>query len=140
MHETHESRACDLALYDHLEAGDVSCPDPGHRKALEARRLARAGQWSVIERGRDGGGTRDFLDGRPIHCGSGLELQVTEERYDDYGGYTVWSPKGVGVRYEVDASKRVVLYVSVGGATFHKEMDAEGARPWMRFRWPPEIR
>jgi hypothetical protein len=132
-----DSRKCDLSLYDHRERGDSYCvDDPGHRQALQARRDALAGAWSLIERGSDRGGDRDFLDGKPIHCGSALDLQAMEFRSDDYGEYTAWIAKGTIVRYEVEwvappAKKRIVLYTTVAGHTFtahHEE--------WMRFRWP----
>ncbi len=123
---------CDLMLMDHEDAGDVDCrKDPGHRKALQARRLARADQWSPIVRSEDRGGRRDFLDGRPIHCGSGLELQIIETREDDYGQFTVWTAKGVRVRYELEPDKRITLYAPVAGISF-----THAHEPWMRFRWP----
>ncbi len=123
---------CDLLLMDHEDADDVDCPkDPEHRKALEARRLARAGKWSgAIVRGRDAGGARDFLDGQPIHCGSTVVLQATESRDDDYGSFTVWLPTGVHVRYELEGA-RIVLYAEVAGVSFTKPHEE-----WMRFRWP----
>lgn len=31
-----------------------------------------------IQQSRDNGGVRDFLDGKPIHCGSGLELLLED--------------------------------------------------------------
>jgi len=32
--------------------------------------------WSTLEKGRDAGGVRWFLAGRPIHCGSGLLMRL----------------------------------------------------------------
>ena len=128
---------CDLFLDEH-ELGRP-CGDESHRVALAARR-GGAPKWSPIERGRDAGGGRDFLDGRPIHCGTGLELQAIEYKSDDYGEYVLALPTGVRVRYEIEFvrdpaagenPKRIVLYTTVGAIVFRARHEA-----WMRFRWP----
>ena len=128
------ARECDLFLDEH-EAGKA-CSDPAHGAAL-ARRADTGTPWSQIERGNDGGGQRDFLDGRPIHCGTTLELQTVEVRSDDYGDYSVVLPSGVRVRYELDVPRpeeerrRIVLHSSVGGYEFTRRHSTT-----MRFRWP----
>lgn len=122
---------CDEMLFDHLDRGDTTCEDPGHRDAL-ARRRGGAKPWSPIERSRDGGGSRDFLDGRPIHCGTGLLLQIVERKDDDYGGYNLHGDRGLPVRYELSGGA-IVLYVDYGG---HDAILTHNA--WMRFRWPPK--
>jgi len=129
----------DHHLMDH-EDGDTDCSlDPRHGPALRLRRSG-APPWGRIETSKDGGGWRDFLDGDPIHCGSGLELQAREYRSDDYGEFTLALPTGVRVRYEVAWLRerpaegppwRAVLYHSAGGHTFTTPLE-----PWMRFRWP----
>jgi hypothetical protein len=125
---------CDLFLDEH-NAG-IRCDNAEHRAAL-ARRAEGAPAWSAIERARDGGGLRDFLDGRPIHCGTGLELQAFEIRSDDYGDYQVALPNGSRVRYELgvaegdDGRRPIVLHAQVGGHEF-----VAAFHPRMRFRWP----
>lgn len=118
---------CDLSLSEH---GRNDCADPGHAKALETRR-AGAPPWSALIRRDEGvNGWRHYLDGQPIHCGTGLELQSIEWKADDYGEFTVRQPAGVRVRYETSGD-HVVLYADIGGHEF-----TCGAEPWMRFRWP----
>lgn len=125
------SRKCDLFLDEH-DAGTCEV-DAEHRAALDRRR-DRGVKWSRIVRGRDAGGIRDFLDGRPIHCGTGLELQAVEVRYDDYGSWLIRLEKGARVRYEVawqDDEAKVILYAIVADYEFTAPL-GEG----MRFRWP----
>ena len=127
---------CELSLFDHRDQGDTTCVhSEGHREALQRRRDAKAGQWSPIVVGQDAGGRRDFLDGRPIHCGTTLELQAIEEGGDDYGSFSVSLSTGHLVRYELTwlpgDERRIDLYVGVGGHTFMTSLE-----PWMRFRWP----
>jgi hypothetical protein len=129
------SEKCDKFLSDHEDSGDVDCFDPRHRNALKARRTERGEQWGQIVRGRDGGGSRDFLDGKPIQCGAVLELQVTESREDDFGSYTCWRREGVAVSFELEPDKRITLYALVGGISFSKPHEE-----WMRFRWPSRSR
>lgn len=119
--------------YEPCEAGaPASCPRE-HGRAL--RRNARASQWSELELRRDAGGFRHYLDGRAVHCGEGLVLQVMDERYDDDGnGYTVWLQKGHPVRYEASQTRDGLawsLYTGVAGVTF-----STGGEAWFRFRWP----
>lgn len=107
--------------------------DPRHAEALE-RRAAGAAKWEKISRLSDGGGYRDFLEGKPIHCGETLELQATEHKYDDFGGYTLYLNEGHLVRYEANLSRPdggIILYSSIGGHQFHK-----GYEGWERLRWP----
>lgn len=131
---------CKLFLDEHT-AG-VCLIDQAHQTAL-ANRARGAAPWKPLLRGAaagvDGDGdslaeqygdTRDFLDGRPVHCGSGLELQEQEYCYDDYGEYTLRLKSGKRVRYEM-AGGKVVLFTTVGGFEFSKRADE-----WMRFRWP----
>lgn len=122
------SNRCHLALFEHSEP----CPDPNHREAL-LRRAGR-GKWSPILRTEGVGGWRDFLDGRPIHCGDFLELQAVRIEDDDYGDYTVFLDSGRVVRYEANLSSAdgaIVLCISISGCEFRARHE-----PWMRFRWP----
>lgn len=70
--------------------------------------------------GRDHGGFRHFLDGKPVHCGTGLELLLHGDRW-------AW------VRYEARLIEPVEirLYLELPGPSipvpFHEAM---------RFRWP----
>jgi hypothetical protein len=120
-------RECDLFLDEHT--ADAECGNADHRAAI-ARRREGAPSWSAIERVDDGGGRRDFLDGRPIHCGVGLDLQAVERHEDDYGGYLVRLRSGSRVRYELVAGE-IVLHGNIAGHEFtaphHKGM---------HFRWP----
>jgi hypothetical protein len=125
--------ACDEFLADHRADGST-CNDEQHRAALR-RRAGGAPSWHPIQRGRDGGGIRDFLEGRPITCGSSIELQALEYRDDNYGTYQLNLPTGVVVRYEVDgplgAGGQVVLYGDIAGHDFTAKL-----HDGMRFRWP----
>jgi hypothetical protein len=119
---------CDLMLYEHT----APCDDPNHAEALK-RRAAGASQWGKISRLCDVGGPRDFLDGKPIPCGTMLELQAVEYQADDYGEYMLYSDNSVAVRYEADLSVpegRSRLHAVIGGHEF-----LAGCEPWMRFRW-----
>ena len=122
---------CELSFSDHNR--DDTCADPVHAKALEARRAARragAPPWSTLDRHDEGiNGWRDYVYGKVVHCGQGLELQSTESKEDDYGGFLVYLPTGLPVRYET-SGEHVVLYADIGGQTFTCR-----AEPWMRFRW-----
>jgi len=70
-----------------------------------------------IELGEDSGGWRDFLDGKPIHCGDQLQLWTGDR----------W----VYARYEMgDRSLREVVLASV-------DQDRWLERDTMLFRWPP---
>lgn len=93
----------------------------------------RGRPWSELVLTRNAGGLRHQLDGRDVHCGTGLELQVVDEVYDDWGSYLRWLDRGVVVRYEASLSigGRVSLYSSVAGYDVVLE-----ASPSMRFRWP----
>jgi hypothetical protein len=122
------SHPCDLFISDH-DSGTCRL-DPRHDAALRRRR-AGAPEWSPLVRGRDGGGRRDFLDGEPITCGSGLVLQGMRNEADDYGEFSLRTEEGFPVRYEVDARGGVVLYAGIGGHEF-----TTGLEPWMRFRRP----
>jgi len=125
----------DCSIYEPCEAGDpAGCP----REPIRARRAReRQGFWSRLELRRDGGGWRHYLDGEPVHCGAGLELQTVELRSDDYGEYSVPTQQGVPVRYEGQLGNRpreqvrATLHKNVGGHEF-----AAGVDDWMRFRWP----
>ncbi len=102
-----------------------SCP-------LEHVRLRRAadkrGAWSALV-------VKNYLDGKPVHCGEGLYLQHTMLRSDDYGEYSVPVPtRGEHVRYEASQNGKKIdgtLYIEIGGHEFVAHLE-----PWMRFRWP----
>jgi hypothetical protein len=127
-------KICDRFLDEHDIL--IGCADPEHRAAL-ARRAAGAPSWGQLVREDEGAnGFRDYLDGEPIHCGAGLELQAIEYRSDDYGEYVLKLPTGVRVRYELDwpprGDRQVVLHAGIAGHEFTARHET-----WMRFRWPP---
>jgi len=107
-----------------------------HVKVTEMLRAAEHREWSLLAfRPRE---DRWHLDGRPIHCGDGIELQ--SRRYKIIGGdeFTFPIQDGVAGRFELAWTKQGKLpefYTSVGGHTFHRAIEHE----WMRFRWP-EVR
>lgn len=110
--------------------GAADCPPAA---AERRRQQAQAGAWSKLTPPRNDGdayGSYHHLDGRPISCGSRLELQKLVYEGDDYGEYTRLLQEGQSVRFELDYMTPV-LYVSIGGheATirYHE---------WLRFRWP----
>lgn len=129
----------DHSFHDHAD-GDVSCPyDAKHTEALRRRR-AGAPAWQKIELRAEHGDWRHYLDGEPIRCGSGLELQSIKYEGDDYGEFTIRTDAPVSVRYEVEWVRErspegppwvPVLYVGMGGHTFKGPLEK-----WMRFRWP----
>lgn len=130
-------KTCDLTISEHDE-DDGPCSDPEHQAALERRR-ASAPAWSLLERHERSGDFRDFLDGEPIHCGAGLQLQSRIWKSDDFGDFVLMLPTGIPVRYEVEwhaGGKRPVIYVDAGGYEFTRPIELS----WMRFRWPPRER
>jgi len=65
--------------------------------------------WHRMKNAHDGGGERDFLDDKPIHCGSGLELQAHEWYTDKEGQEHIRKlDRGIAVRYEVTRVNRFV--------------------------------
>jgi hypothetical protein len=137
-----ESRpAVERALDPHVDCslgencGGTDCPPAiAERKRAEEK----LGAWSKLVLGADSGGRRHFLDGEPVSCGTGLELQAIAYRSDDYGEYTVPLQQGVGVRYEAELSREdapATLHGDLGGHEFVTRLE-----PWMRFRWPGRSR
>jgi hypothetical protein len=120
-------------VWDPCKASDPgSCPRQPDR---ERRAFERRGTWSPLVVERDDGGKRHVLDGRPLHCGTCIELQAIEYRYDDGGEYTVPLQRGELVRYEAtwrDGEPRATLHIRLGGHEFSSSLES-----WMRFRWPP---
>lgn len=115
---------------------ELRCPNAGHTEASERRRAKMArqlGSYIVID--RDAGGRRDYLDGKPIHCGTTLELQAVDYAEDDFGSYSVTVDRWTTVRYELtwkpDGKRKIVLFKYVDGHQFVTEWNAT-----MRFRWP----
>lgn len=103
--------------------------------AAAKREKEKGAPWSPLVVQREPGGLRHYLDGKPIHCGSFLELQRVTTKSDDYGEYNVALQAGDVVRYEASILEREIhatLYADVGGHTFRAPVDEE----WMRFRWP----
>jgi hypothetical protein len=130
-----EEEVCDLRLSEHVGEDRPPCNNPEHRRpdylrAVARRALGKVGGWGKLERGRDAGGVRDFVDGEPIHAGSGLVLQNIKEESDDYGEFSIFLQEGTRVRYE-SGGKSPTLYTMIGGHEF-----ATAAAPWMRFRVP----
>ncbi len=120
---------------------DGPCYGREHSAAIERRR-ASAREWSAIERRDDGYDFRDYLNGEPVHCGAGLDMQAQTYISDNYGEFRILLPTGVSVRYELawgtprgappgTQHKYPVLHTDVGGFDFTAR-----AEPWMRFRWP----
>ena len=106
------------------------------RAADVERRIGSAAPWSPLVHGEDGGGYRDFLDGRPIGHGALLELQAFDYVIDREDGEERRRrlDRGIVVSYETERrpdGRRVVLYLREGGHTFTVDVD-DG----MRFRWP----
>lgn len=88
---------CPRSLSDH-DRNDT-CFDPGHAKALEARRAGAAPWGALIRRGQGVAGYRDYLDGEPIHCHTGLELQSILSGGRSRCGCERRESSGVQVRY-----------------------------------------
>lgn len=121
------SNRCELMLFEHA----APCADPDHRKALE-RRAAGAAKWGQISRNYTGGGdVRDYLHGRPIHCGDMLVVQAVKWDCDDYGEFILYLNTGERVRYELSVVKNPMLYGDLAGHTFTARVE-----DYMRFRWP----
>jgi hypothetical protein len=119
----------DCSLDAHCSAAD--CP----AAIVERRRAAEStAPWHALELGRDAGGPRHYLAGRPVHCGTMIVLQAVETRADDRGSYHVLLAQGVRVRYEA------ALYPDPPVVTLHTEVAGHEVvlrhQPWMRFRWP----
>ena len=97
----------------------------------------------VLVLGDDGGGWRQYLDGKSISCGAGLELaeRVWKSKRDDYGEvheWTEWTGRWIRVRYEVEwrtrggkTMRQPMMYATIGGYSFRAEIDDSH-----RFRWP----
>lgn len=121
----------DCTIHEPCQARQAaSCPLEPHRRR---RAGERQGAWSPLELRREPSGPRHYLDGKPVHCGDGVELQALEYRHDDYGEYTVPVQRGVAVRYEarlVDPPT-VSLHHLLEGHAFSSSL-TDG----MRFRWP----
>ena len=141
VHESHTERAShNDCWFDALDGHGCTAGDDAHcpaQQAAERRRRAQDGRWSALVLGDDGGGPRHFLDDRPVHCGTMLELQALEYASDDYGEYPVPQQCGVVVRYEVTPPQsgttlddRAMLYLFQGGHEFSRCYHAG-----MRFRW-----
>lgn len=125
------------SVHEPCDAGaPSSCPhEPTRLRRAELKR----GAWSPLVLRHELGGLRHYLDGKPVHCGAGLELQHTDTKSDDYGDFTVPIQAGTVVRYEASLCGRaedavVTLYADIGGHDF----TAPG-EPWMRFRWPRRV-
>lgn len=121
------------SIHDPCELGTPSsCPRQPDR---DRRALAKRGSWSALELRREPGGPRHYLDGKPVHCGAGLELQHTTLKTDDYGDFTVPLQVGTVVRYEASLRPSITwsLHAGVGGHEF-----AAVGEPWLRFRWPKQ--
>ena len=82
--------------------------------------------------GEDCGGVRWFLDGEPVHCGTGLELLFeTDCIFDnETGAMTGFTPLWVRVRFEMDFGHGVI-YLPTTGEAAHFNVP-----PTALFRWP----
>lgn len=109
-----------------------------HKRATEA--AERAAGWHRLKRKDNSGGYRDQLDGQPVHCGAGLELQAVEYVVDKVTGNETRRAAGktIPVRYEIADrldgqgkwTRVAKLHADVGGHEF--SADAEG----LLLRWP----
>lgn len=101
--------------------------------ARRARAQQKQGEWGRLVVKQEPGGLRHYLEGRPVHCGVGLELQQVAEKSDDWGEFTVPQQVGTIVRYEATQAGGLTatLHALVAGYEF-----VTSAEPWMRFRWP----
>jgi len=88
-------------------------------------------QVSNLTKGRDGGGVRWFLDGEPIHAGTGLEilLEIDPEGATDRSRH---KPLWVPVRFETDLEDRAFIHWPNAG---QDELRSE-VRDHLCFRWP----
>jgi len=101
---------------------------------IAARKRDKGTAWPMLEVRRELGGLRHYLEGEPVHCGAGLQLQAITFRADDYGEWQVALPLGTRVRYEAaigDTEIRATLHADVAGHEFIARLEK-----WMRFRWP----
>jgi hypothetical protein len=99
------------------------------RERARARELARPEAPRVeghpLHDGRDGGGRRHFVGGRPVHCGQPLYLLT------DLG----WYP----VRYEANLAKgQALLYFGLPGEYDEFSIVAPAGR--LRLAWPDELK
>jgi hypothetical protein len=101
---------------------DVGLPGTCPREPIRLKRKRdKAGGWGGLVMKREPGGLRHYLDGKPVHCGSGLVLQMQGEKSDDYGEYTVPLQTGTTVRYEGSQDEKEInatLHLVVGGHEF----------------------
>lgn len=120
----------------------------GHKVSFEAQvrdwGVADPRPFERIVTAEDGGGWRQFLAGRPIHCGSTLELRAHEWIDTDEGSRCQPTGGILEVRYEMDWAgtvtvgektyheRRGVLYFDIGGYSFGPKPFDDGF--W--FRWP----
>lgn len=102
-----------------------------HTRVRKDREAHVLGFLRVELNGRDQGGRRDFLDGKPIHCGTVLELAAI---VTDAEGRTSFTGKAIAVRYEAQ------LYSDAGLRTLHADVGGHEVvmrlEPWLYFRWP----
>lgn len=122
---------------DNTDELDLSEEGYARRAAAIDRRIGSAAPWSPLVHGADGGGYRDFLDGRPVSHGTLLELQAFDDVPDpDEPGERRRRrlDRGILVSYETEVrtgGRQVVVYLRTGGHTFTTDADDS-----MRFRWP----
>lgn len=99
--------------------------------------VGSAVEWQPILTGEDGGGAREFLDGKPIPCGTHIELQAREFAVNHNGdeGYRRLA-RGLLVRLEIAWSpRRPMIHADIDGYEFARPIES-----WMRFRWPQRKR
>jgi hypothetical protein len=123
---------------DNHRADDSDTDEEYARRAAEIdRRIGSAPPWSPLVHGSDGGGYRDFLDGRPVMHGALLELQAFDyvrDPADPAEERRRRLDRGILVSYETTwrgTGRQVVLYLRTGGHAFTADADES-----MRFRWP----
>jgi len=126
--------------HDHDQADDDYSEEGYARRAVAIdRRIGSAAPWSPLVHGSDGGGYRDFLDGRAISHGSLLELQAfdyVKDPADPGEERRRRLDRGILVSYETEvrtSGRQVVLYLRTGGHTFTTDADDS-----MCFRWPKQ--
>jgi hypothetical protein len=129
-----------MNLHDECWYGEPCVAGPKHAETCpketvrKRREMEQEGRWSALELRKESGGLRHYLDGLPIHCGMGIELQETVEKEDGYGLYEVPLQTGIPVRYEASQFAGALTW-SIHKYLGRVEFVAYGEN-YMRFRWP----
>lgn len=125
-HDRNVQRLLDLVERGHKVSFDAEVRDHG---------VADQRPFTQLVTGQDGGGWRQFLDGKPVTCGSTLELECYEECVNSNGDIGIRSAGSIEVRYEMtydEHDRRLgVIYYDIAGHHFGPNFLTS-----KRFRWP----